>query len=70
MSHITKANASTDIELGKLKSNNSLKPDISPGPIPETDYSVCRSIAGDLAPGDRVLIVWCGDEPVIIDAIK
>ncbi|MFR9297795.1 hypothetical protein [Emergencia timonensis] len=46
-----------------------LEPDSSPGPIPSGEYSVCHSASSSLKAGRRVLIAWCGDEPVVVDAI-
>lgn len=68
IARVNKANRKTTIELGVLTGSMSLRPDLSPGPIGRREYSVCRSIADTLGPGDRVLICWCGTEPVIVDA--
>lgn len=67
MHTVRKSKSATLIELGSLVGEKILKPDTSPGPIPQGEYSLCSS--GKVKAGDRVLIVWCGDEPVIIDKI-
>ncbi len=85
-----KSSSSALIELGTISSALALEPDQSPGPIPEGDYSICRTVSdkvmkkekgchwqrvygghplSKLKAGDRVLIVWCGSEPVVIDLI-
>lgn len=60
------ANAANSIqtELGIITDNLSLIPDSLQAPIPTGDYMV--SAGQDPQPGDRVLLAWCGSEPVII----
>jgi hypothetical protein len=60
------ANAASSIqtELGIINSNMSLIPDSLQAAIPKGDYMI--SAGQDPKPGDRVLLAWCGSEPVII----
>lgn len=90
MLNVTGAENSVCLELGSIASGLSLHPDISPGPIPKGEYSICRSVSDEvmkkakvvsgsvymedihyqkLKDGDRVLIAWCGKEPVVLDVI-
>lgn len=90
MHTVKKAGSSILIELGTISSGLQLHPDISPGPIPKGEYSICRSVSDlvlkkgkvvtgsvymedihyqKLKDGDRVLMAWCGNEPVVIDRL-
>lgn len=62
---IKTANAAVSIEteLGTINENMSLKPDSLQVDIPQGDYMI--QAGQKLRPGDRVLIAWCGNEPVI-----
>ncbi len=71
-------------DFGQISSGYSLVTNTFPVPIPKSEYSVCRHISGistgtaskhshslpKLAVGDRVLVVWVQEEPVVIDVIK
>ena len=54
----------TTIELGIINSNLSLTTDSIPAEIPKEDY--LKSEETDLKSGDRVLVAWCGNDPVVI----
>lgn len=62
---IKTANAAVSIEteLGTINENMSLTPDSLQVDIPQGDYMI--QAGQKLRPGDRVLIAWCGNEPVI-----
>lgn len=70
MKRMNSSNAKTAVELASIKKGFSLAPDDSPGPIPKGEYSVCGNVSEKLKAGDRVLIVWCGTEPVVVDVIE
>ena len=58
----------SDLDFGTIKSDYSLKCDNFPEMIAPGDYTICRSTKAD--EGSRVLLVWVGDEPVVIDIIE
>jgi hypothetical protein len=68
MQNVGKAGSVKTTELGRINSNGTLYPDESPGPIPREEYSVCGSEKGRIN-GKRVMINWCGAEPVVVDVI-
>ena len=45
MHTVKKSSSSALIELGTISSALALEPDQSPGPIPEGDYSICRTVS-------------------------
>lgn len=51
-------------DLGTINYNMSLTPDSLNEPIPSGDYLI--SEGADPQPNDRVVIAWCGNEPVVI----
>ena len=55
-------------DIGGIKAGKKLKLNSYPVLIPPSDYSACKGI-GLLRKGDRVLVVWAGEEPVVIDRI-
>ena len=57
----------TTLELGNIRGNLSLTTDSLPAMIPKGQYMVNRAL--DVAPGDRVLVAWCGNEPVVIAVV-
>ena len=66
------------LDFGTIGEDMSLTTNKFPHPIPKNDYMVCRhltlELAGEhlaetLAPRDRVLVAWAGDDPCIIDLI-
>lgn len=63
----------TTLELGTINSNLSLSPDGLGTPIPKGDYMIPWNLASGqertLKPGDRVLVAWCGNEPVVISIV-
>ncbi|MCI9641057.1 hypothetical protein [Emergencia sp. 1XD21-10] len=78
MRSVKQSGSSTLLELAEIGSGGALLPDVSPGPIPAGEYSICRAVSGKvtadfryekLKAGDRVLLCWCGREPVVIDVI-
>lgn len=54
----------TVLELGTINSNLSLSPDSLGSAIPRGDYMLPEDMS--LQAGDRVLVGWCGNEPVVI----
>ena len=64
MQKTANASASIQTELGIMTENLSLIPDSLQAAIPQGDYMV--SAGQDPQPGERVLMAWCGSEPVII----
>lgn len=63
MEKTANAAVGTYTEMGTINYNMSLTPDSLGVPIPEGDYLI---ISGQtLTAGDRVLISWCGNDPVI-----
>ena len=73
----------TTLELGTIGSNLSLSVDGLPTPIPKGDYMINTMLAGGfyatgsdtqiqlpgLKSGDRVLVAWCGNEPVVVAVV-
>ena len=58
------------VELGAIQPDGSLKVDRFAVAIPVGEYLVTRRAAGDLQPGDRVLVVWADDDPVVVDMVE
>lgn len=61
-------------DFGVIRAGLKLKLNSFPVAIPASDYSVCKHLNGNydepkLKKGDRVLVVWSGNEPVVIDRI-
>lgn len=50
-------------EFGTINDNMSLTPDSLQLAIPQGEYLI--TAGQKIQPGDRVLIIWCGNEPVI-----
>lgn len=63
---IKTANAATRIstEMGTINENLTLTPDSLQVDIPKEDYLI--QAGQKIQPGDRVLIAWCWNDPVII----
>lgn len=63
----------TTIELGVVNANLSITTDSLQDPIPRGDYMISSSLTGNgyvsLYAGARVLIAWCGFEPVVIAVV-
>ncbi len=67
----------TVLDFGKITKSYELVTTEYPVPIPRDGYQVCRHLTlGDtgisakmrkLKPGDRVLVAWVRNEPVVID---
>lgn len=57
------------VELGSIHDNLSLTTDTLPVPIPKGDYMVSKTMTGALQSGDRVLVAWCGNEPVVVAVV-
>lgn len=51
-------------DLGTIKDNGHLLTDSFPVEISKNDYMVAKHIK-DLSPGDRVIVMWVSDIPVI-----
>lgn len=56
------------IDYGRINKNGSLVTNSFKIPIPKNDYMVCAS--SNVNKGDRVLVVWVQDDPVVIDRLK
>ena len=56
------------IDYGRIKNNGSLVTNSFNVPIPKDDYMVCAS--SKVNKGDRVLVVWVQDDPVVVDTLK
>ena len=90
MRSVRQTGKGVQLELAQIGAGGKLVPDVSPGPIPIGEYSICRTVSGKvmkegkvaadsmhmediryegLKEGDRVLLAWCGNEPVVIDLI-
>lgn len=54
---------SVTTEMGVINENLSLTPDSLQVDIPQGDYYI--QAGQKIRPGDRVLIAWCGNDPVI-----
>ena len=68
------------LDFGEIRKDRSLVTNEFPCPIPQSDYMVCRLATRNpqrdkqqevtpIGPGDRVLVVWVGDDAVVIDRI-
>ena len=60
------------LDFGTINSNRCLVTNTFRVPIDPSDYSVCGRMASGstkLKKGDRVLVAWAGDEPVVIDKV-
>ena len=51
-------------EMGTINDNMTLTPDSLQADIPQGDYLI--QAGQTVRPGDRVLIAWCQEDPVII----
>jgi hypothetical protein len=67
---VNRSNSKTVMEFGSINSAMALMPDHSPGPIPEGEYTVSRNAVPAIKKGARVLVAWCGGEPVVVDAVS
>lgn len=56
------------IDYGTIKKSGSLATNSFNIAIPADDYMVCAS--AKVKKGDRVLVVWIQEDPVVIDALK
>lgn len=57
------------IDFGEIQSDKSLLTNSYPIAIPKSDYLACRRLKDNLAVGNRVLVVWADDDPVVVDVI-
>lgn len=55
-------------EMGTINDNMTLTPDSLQADIPQGDYLI--QAGQQLSPGDRVLMAWCQEEPVIIGPVS
>lgn len=60
-------NVPTSVELGVINDGLSLTPDSLQAAIPYGEY---MSPNEELKPGDRVLVAWCRNEPVVIAPVS
>ena len=78
-----KANETPNLELGTINGNMALQVDSLGNAIPKGEYMVAlrltlKQITASVSPpgalrglqaGDRVLVAWAGNEPVVIDVV-
>lgn len=57
------------LDLGTIKKDRSLVTDTFPVPIPKSEYDMCANYKEVAKPGDRVLVAWTQDDPVVIDVV-
>lgn len=57
------------LELASVSDDYSIVTDTFPQPIPIEDCMAIRGIGNILFPGDRVLLAWVQDDPIIIDVV-
>ncbi len=58
----------SDIDFGTIKGGHALKCDNFPETLSSKDYTILRGTGARI--GSRVLVVWMGDEPVVVDIIE
>lgn len=58
-------NSETINDLGTIKDNGHLQTDSFPVEIAKKDYLLTKHIK-DLSPGDRVVVMWVSDIPIIV----
>ena len=58
----------SDIDFGTIKGGYALKCDNFPETLSAEDYTICRKTGADI--GSRVLVLWMGNEPVVVDVIE
>ena len=64
-------NASIITELGQIKANNALQVSSLKNYIPKGQYMVARTARENgLSAGDRVIVIWVGNEPIVIDVVS
>ena len=63
------ANAAVGVytDLGTINYNMSLTPDSLNVPIPQGDYLIAEG--ADPQPDDRVLVIWVGNQPVVVGPV-
>lgn len=64
------------IDYGTIQPDGSLLCDQFGIPIPKDEYQICRTLSikeGDInmkiKKGDRVLVVWTDEDPVVVDVL-
>lgn len=59
------------VELGTIGTGLSLTTDSLRSMIPRGEYMASRALIEEdsLKAGDRVLVAWCGNEPVVISVV-
>ena len=69
MSKTSKAAVPMSVEFGTIGWGMALTTDSIGDQIPRGDYMINAELAGKLKAGDRVLVVWSGNEPVVVSTI-
>lgn len=69
MKRTAEGNSSVFAELGTIGSNKSLKVTSIRNLIPKGQYMITKT-AKDATKGDRVLVVWVGYEPIVVDIVS
>ena len=68
MRQTAQANTPMGVELGSILDGSlTLRPDGLAADIPRREYSTLGE--PELEAGDRVLVAWCGNEPVVLGKI-
>lgn len=73
MRRVAAASVTTAVELGVINSDFSITPDSLGEPIPKGEYMIDVRLlaeASSIQSGSRVLIAWCGREPVVVAVVK
>lgn len=68
MKKTTKASTQVVAELGYIDSSMALTTDGLQDQIPQGEYMIDKSLT--LSSGDRVLVIWCGMEPIVVAAVE
>ena len=69
MKRTVDGNASVTAELGTIGDHKSLKVTSIRNSIPKGQYMLTKS-AKNVSTGDRVLVIWVGYEPVVVDIVS
>lgn len=71
MKRTVEGNSSVIAELGTIGKNKSLKVTSIRNSIPKGQYMITKTLSEKgISNGDRVLVIWVGYEPVVIDTVS
>lgn len=68
MQRVAGGNKELGPEIGTIQSGGGLRVNAVSNTIPKGDYMVNEELS--LKAGDRVLVIWCMFEPVVVAVIK